>query len=1786
MFSKSLKRCIALVLLVLVVCDPRGVWATWSTSVQNPPGTPPLSELILNANSGTTSTVTLVLTNPQASFAAGLASDRSILPGTCVSQSTTNQYGWNYWAKKMLPPGAVNPPNGDQVTLNLITLAGFSPTSTETVTCGIGTISSVTGKSYAIGQISAADQYVQFTIISTTSNILMRIVDPATNSPFPTSSAANVGALTEGGVREKGIVFDILMVGDVLNTSLVPMIMNATQCSSADTAACDFYKGAIMYNYFVDTVNDPQRIQIRAPRTLTRFFNTARNLIISLTIPSGRPYGLKIFPTNLYQGPDVTFTVAAYTGQMSTMCVVPFLANSNTPMVPRRSTTTIVVTENCIRGRNTTRQCPYAFWVTVNGSLQVSTSPAVLMQFVRTDLCFPDANQTAFSSPTNGYLFPFVTNVMTTQSLTGLNSPWPAVANYDLYFNVTGLPSYQIDVTETIQLSVPFSCLSSAEPPVNYINLVVVPSPGDLVGFVRNITINDIWNGGVVFEFHLGGESWKDIAETNTTNFVVGGLFDKASQQFVTAPGQQGWQTWKNCVLPDGSASFFVGANRTVNRSILVLTFQACPMYVNGADEWVTFNFPFNVTGNSGIPYASVTNMSFGIKFFNGTFAIAGLQTNYSVDDIGAIRFVMTLQGGELFAPDISACVTAIVAAWTSNAPLTALDPSGWSNPSVRAGVLTAGGVTYSTTSYGGLAIATFQLVKDINYHTRAGEIVNMSSLPGTCLSSGNTIFPNQTYAIAIIPRRMTITMRFLNLTNVVGSVGAGSTLNGSTMRDGGFMIVLDAVNDTFDTSDTTLVSRINAAFVTSSVQPRGFAAYSSIFLTNSTTSLNETTVVLQVNQAINYVISSPELILIAVDASWTASKQTPFGANALNFSVVPSAGYITVDTTNGWYGATRNVTEIDVREGKLYFTFQLLGDQWIQERNPYVNIFKSADNSPSGFINLVEELVPSEKFFGFATNGPYQLMTLRLQASDHYDIFRDEIIYIVFSAATVSSRIAPIVTMQNTIRNCKAKLTLNIPGSFPFCVQAAAGRAVVSGMTNNMDEKVVRRGGAVMFVTLFGESWNKTNISKCIRSGILFGKDKTHTQYEPIALPFDGSTIQLINDETVSITLLKCTPYSLQGFTTPDALVITIPPKCLLSGIASWPATSSIPIQQTPGELNLFSQDPPLVTEQTIRTRNVTLNISIDGDGWNNEFKLFSGCPGVSQECSTWQCDGEDSLLSGSCVNDGANRSLSVTCEGTSSGYCMAYETFGDSACSNNASAHQSVVCMSCNMVLVGGLPYYYLVRCGNGSTNVTILHNCDSTCAACSASTPLDDSKLCVPAPWPQSIPSVAAGWKLLGVDSCWSYKMTTYAGLNCPAAAVDGQFTRGQGFCESMNASSGLTNIVGCPNNYPPSIYTSLLQGFSSSASPIAEPTGFAVKSQLILLNSSFTGNPIVAVGEGYLTLVLYPCPEYAIKESETVSLSIADPKLIRSGVIPNPFILYFTIVSVPTTLVAYYVPVTGQLDTNALSASIAASMSLATTDGIGISQSSKIGAIFVLQLFFNIQPTEFDSRTSLQLTDLFLSFTPTYLSSQFQFLCLRIDDGSGLCSYTAAQNTTGTATAAANANTAPTIFFAGGAILVILLVVADYVHQNFAQGKLAGGNRPVLLKRNQYDSLPNQKEAASKTNVNLGENDTQMRPHTLREFYNKRKKRSAMVDSGAFTEMEAKGTKTDDDDPFSATEDYSRNRNVIDTATIRHRRLADPLQYADAERHYRAVESNRELRGYRKSNRIADDIMDTL
>jgi hypothetical protein len=391
-----------------------------------------------------------------------------------------------------------------------------------------------------------------------------------------------------------------------------------------------------------------------------------------------------------------------------------------------------------------------------------------------------------------------------------------------------------------------------------------------------------------------------------------------------------------------------------------------------------------------------------------------------------------------------------------------------------------------------------------------------------------------------------------------------------------------------------------------------------------------------------------------------------------------------------------------------------------------------------------------------------------------------------------------------------------------------------------------------------------------------------------------------------------------------------------------------------------------------------------------------------------------------------------------------------------------------------------------------------------------------------------------------------------------------------------------MVECPIEPSQRLYSLLLNGFSSSASPIAEPSGFKVRLPEILYNTSSapglkaadqvatTVNPFIAISPSFVTIIFSPTLSYDIKETEIISLTVADPWFVRSGTVPNPFIVYFTISSAPTVLIVYYQPITGQYSPTVVSDSIKSALSILSPDGINVTLDSRLGSFFVLHLFFDLKPSELDSRTNLQLTDLLLSMTPLFLQKQLNIECLNKLDPSGVCVTNAIGRLNTTNATALAADPPPTIFFVAGFAFVVGLVVVDYLYMRNSQAALPGGNRPVQIVRS---------KDKAKVNVNLGEKDYQVRPTTLRQYYKSHKKRGGL-----------RGLVSDEtrEDPFDFEKEQQalRERNVINVGTIRHQQLQDQEQMADVVRHAEAVEARRRLRGHKQPQRIVDDLMDTF
>ena len=612
--------------------------------------------------------------------------------------------------------------------------------------------------------------------------------------------------------------------------------------------------------------------------------------------------------------------------------------------------------------------------------------------------------------------------------------------------------------------------------------------------------------------------------------------------------------------------------------------------------EVVTFNFTNTSIFGSQLPLAGQVNTCQLVVISSpSTFSVVGATSvNALVINEGSLTIDLVLMGGSAFAStDQTGCYNGLISSMVSSAS----DPSGWANRTVAEEILPFSALNQISST---LMRLTFQ--PSPSFYTLKGDIINFTAMPGPCYGQVSTVSlpPNQTYALKVNPLRGVITM-----TTNDSSVDVRN-LTASQLRLGGFDIIFRVTSDTFDLSNpAALSSLVLSSFSTTSLQPFGFAALSNKLLSVSPTSLQPNEIRVHVVGTLAYAVSSPELVTINVSRVWMTSAGDPVNVGTFNTTIVPSAGTAVLSS---WFGDGTGgvVTELDIRSGLLWFDFLLIGDQWRQERDVYLDVFSGSERlSKTAFSALAQQLVPSISFFQFTTStdaAQSKHMRLQFQSTDLYDIVVNELVTVSFSQETVSSGLAP-----SALPFLPANISISCrdasPGKIQFCVQASRGRVIPSGYVDDLNEQVLRRGGAEIYFTLFGETWI-SSASICLRNRLYTTNADNAAVFQSTILPLDGSGIQVVQPHVLLITLTASTSYQLTSSAN-DSIVLnmTTAGPCVASGLPPWPGVLTIPIFSRTGELVLARMAPSLLTEEIVRQDQIAIQISLDGDAWNREY-------------------------------------------------------------------------------------------------------------------------------------------------------------------------------------------------------------------------------------------------------------------------------------------------------------------------------------------------------------------------------------------------------------------------------------------------------------------------------------------------------------------------------------------------------------------------------------------------------
>ncbi|CUG88833.1 membrane-associated protein, putative [Bodo saltans] len=1180
--NRHLLECLTAVLMVVVTSLLPTCNGSWTTSfVQNnipiPAG---LREDLLTVSDPTSVINVFIVFRGNVSFAQAMQTDPAVLLGSCISSATDSKFGWNNWRSRFTYNVAVS---DTVITLQLTPAAGYSPSKSDVISCGLG-LPGTNGAIYALGTLDATDLYATFSVkpAEKVSSRLFLSCTSGNNNLYTTPQVT----YTETAIRDNGLCIEVWMIGDNWDSTLVASMPQYLDCFSTDMSTCDTFRKLVRDSqyFFYDGVNSPQRFVISINRSVTRTFNPSQNIFVGFVPPTsrGQMYGQKNVAFTLLTI-DNNFTVSGYSNALVLPMFRQLDVNSSTrvgagfpPGIAGADSLNMDLSENCIRGKNSsTKSCPMVLLVYMaSWNFQITTLGTSDLQAIG-----------FYSNNTGAYLAP--TFVASVPSLV-LDSSGKTPA---LYMSLSGDANYDIAVKDVIQVYLPYSLFAdnqgAREPPAYNLTITVWPSPGNISSdlFTPSMLLpqSTFWTGGAQYRITLGGESFLSEFAADFLNLTyIQGTADAA-----------GWSKWKSCALPERSI-YFDTIHGKLDKRVLVLNFQECPQYAQAVTmETIALTFGTQYLA-SGIALATPPTLPLVFTVIKSTpvYAVTGTVV-YTIDDVlnGAVSFRIVLRGGTAFRdgrldPSVAGDCATQLRASMQNITRNTVDSENWGNATIQAELLNANSLSYVEDKYGSLTLLDVTFLADSNYFTNRGENITFGSIPAVCIQSNEPISKTST-----VPQ-LKITARIAVLSVVVASsptssdFGSLSAFPAPTLRVGGATIVITAEpnTDTFDVASVTAAKeRIVNSFVCTSPQPFGFRATRDSIV--NVTLISSLKIVVTFNALPQFAITAIENVALVIDASWTTSQQTPLINGNTTFVINPSPGSISL--VDSLVQSAAYVTEDDIRAGNLWFQFSMIGDLWRQERDPYVAMFSGPTGESTGLLSLVDELVPSIEYFNFTSTNTSQYLTLQLQASDTYDISALETLRITFSAEAASSGLAPRFDQGD--------------GSFTFQIRPSAGRFVVSGQTG-LTEKIVREGGSILYLTLFGEKWT-TTAAQCVRGGISITTSTTRNALlSSTIIPIYGNGMALLNRFTLSVTMFPArsgTNVYILGSTLSDTLRINISSQCVVSGITPLQGVTELHITSSQGELTLGTTTPSVITEDIVRTQSIQIQIVLDGSSW-----------------------------------------------------------------------------------------------------------------------------------------------------------------------------------------------------------------------------------------------------------------------------------------------------------------------------------------------------------------------------------------------------------------------------------------------------------------------------------------------------------------------------------------------------------------------------------------------------------
>jgi hypothetical protein len=1109
-----------------------------------------------------------------------------IFPDRCTGD-IESKFGWNYWKRDLFFAISVS---GDSMRMTLSPVTGFVAIKPEIVTCGPFTDKD-TSKALYTGTLPPEDAKFSFVINSTTELPTVRLQVRNFAGSF-----VNVGlspTIDEKVWRLNGIQLYITLLYDVWNATYVNDIASVLRCEPIEI---DCFANIVQPRHFSIPSKMPNVVFLNVTRDEARLFNirpittpTPRDTKVAWRLPTEGSQkwtlkGLPIEQKDVEKETVITVTPWPYSPEIALSWKSPPPTRATLYPDTREVTDGVInMTENCLRGKAletppmndptyTEPPCPRIV------VFQTQRIPPQVQIFSRNPTyATEDTRRYAFTSQTNDFFrFNWVQTIHV-----------EPIAQLKFSILINPLPEYETWVTDMISVLPPYTIFDILEPPVpspKPMFLKIIPSPGRIYGIARNLTDRQIVAGGFTFEYLLDGESLEQAALDNFVNLLQ------------SPNATDAWQTMKeSCILPPGSVSFKKTAWGTNNQSHIIVKFQPCPDFETTYSDVITLAISDPSLVRSKLPLTLGPGLVFGLAKTSGLMVYLNTSTFHEANVRGGGRnfsFHIQLLSEKWPVTDdgLAACYNAICDFWnTSTVPVGGKDADSWANPARRQKICNGAFTKISE------RLVKFTGQPDDAYDTRKGENI-LVAVPAVCAVSGKPVEGNQ--SVRINPQSGFVHFAMCNTPDV-----PVYQLSEHQVRAGGFSLCVVSWLDNFDDepddpgNKVIFEDEIYRALKSTGIEAFGFNKKKATLIASRAV-MESTRIVYTFRGDTSYDISVNETIYVNMSAPWMTSASLPT-PTSLELLIYVSAGTVRVAD---WFGADgRVVTEDDLRWGRVWFDFSLLGDQWRRERTPFTKIWTGdlLDAKTDTFSTLasVSKLIPELEFFNFTVliTG-HEILRLQLQSNEDFDVPRLETVTISFVAATVVSGIMPLFQLPGS-----TGLNDRVP-TWAFTVAAVPGRVVLSGAVRGLDEKQLRRSTSIVwYLTLIGDTW-AANVSTALAESIgSFNAEGNPSNAIQGFHQLKNSLLPTSRIQPTSATTmrLEVSPDRSFEITIDETISYDIGANLVESGLAP---LSSVPLQvaikPTGGELRLATSLS--LTEDNLRRRNFTVDLALDGDQWN----------------------------------------------------------------------------------------------------------------------------------------------------------------------------------------------------------------------------------------------------------------------------------------------------------------------------------------------------------------------------------------------------------------------------------------------------------------------------------------------------------------------------------------------------------------------------------------------------------